>query len=122
MLGLGINLKSWSGKTTYKKNCDDNGSALKTVAIDDYDGIWVLLTSVMEWHEPTQCTNTVSGEGEPFLVPVRCHNFEEANTDEVLWKYCRSTLEVLWKQSAPQNADCTRRNHYSLGTKWSTHH
>jgi hypothetical protein len=67
MLWLGMTLKSWSGKTAYKNYCDDNGSALKTVAIDDYDSIWVLLTSVMEWHEPTQCPPQLLGRENLFL-------------------------------------------------------
>jgi len=33
MLGLGLTLQPCSGKTT----CDDNGSVVKTVAVDDYD-------------------------------------------------------------------------------------
>jgi len=48
--------------------------------------IWVLLTHPMKWHEPILCTTTASGEGEPFLVLVRPHSFEEVNTSEVLWK------------------------------------
>jgi hypothetical protein len=71
-------------KDNIQKNCDDNESVLKTVTVDDYDRFWVLLTRLMEWHEPILCIMTTSGEGEPCLVPVRPHNFEEVNTSEVL--------------------------------------
>ena len=54
--------------------------------------IWVLLTCLMEWHEPILCTTTASREVEP----LRPHNFEEINTSEVLWK------QVLNKHSGSE--------------------
>jgi len=44
----------------------------------------------MVWYEPILCITTASGEGKPFLVPVRPHNFEKVNTSEVLNKFSGS--------------------------------